>query len=106
MQPAVDAVQADIVRESIVMVPENVVIVQVVPPTHVAASSVTVSPATGADAPVAPPLVVDHIAVEVLSQVQVVVQTANRAAAWATSGAQHASARSKRPNSLFMTRFL
>jgi hypothetical protein len=77
-QPAVDAVQVPQVTDLIEIVPENVVIVHVVPPTQVAASIITSSVATGAEAPVAPPVDVDHIAVDVLSQVQVVVQTAKR----------------------------
>ena len=96
MHPVVDAVHALIVSVRTLMVPEKVVMVQVVPPTQVAASRVRSSEEVGAEAPVAPPLVVDHIAVEVLSQVQVVEQTANRAAACARSGARNASARKGR----------
>jgi hypothetical protein len=102
MQPVVDAVHAPHATDNAEIVPEKVVMVQVVPPTQVDALIVTSSLAVGAEAPVAPPLVVDHIAVDVLSQIQVVVQTANRAAADASSGARNASARRKRPKSLFM----
>lgn len=80
IQPVVDAVQAPIVREFSDRFAFTV-IVQVVPLTQVFASSVTSSLPVGADTPVAPPEVADHIAVETLSQVQVVVQTAKRAAA-------------------------
>lgn len=57
------------------------VMVQVTPPTQVAASSVTVSAEPGTEAPVAPPVDADHIAVDDASQVQVTVQTAKRDAA-------------------------
>ena len=83
MQPVVEAVHAPQVIEEAEIVPANVVMVHVVPPTQVFASSVTSSPATGAEAPVAPPLVDAHIAVDVLSHVQVVAQIAKRAAACA-----------------------
>lgn len=76
MQPDVDAVQAPQVMVATEIVPANVVMVQVVPPTQVAPSRMTSSPATGADAPVDPPDDVDHMAVDELSHVQVVVQTA------------------------------
>jgi hypothetical protein len=81
MHPVVDAVHAPHVTLAIEIVPANVVMVHVVPPTQVPASSVTSSPEPGADAPVVPPLTVDHIAVDELSQVQVVLQTAKRDAA-------------------------
>lgn len=99
--PAVDAVHAPIVTVPTAIVPANVVIVQVVPPTQVLASKVTSSAEVGAEAPVAPPEVVDHIAVDVLSQVQVVLQTPNRAAASAETGARNASAR-RTPSNHFL----
>jgi hypothetical protein len=102
MQPDVDAVQALMVNELIDIVPANVVMVQVVPPTQVLALRVTSSAEVGADAPVHPVSVAHHIAVDVLSQVQVVEQTANRVAACARSGARNTSARRKRPKSFFM----
>src|SRR5258708_7897022 len=83
IQPVVVAVQAPIVSERIVKLVFTVV-VQVVPPTQVAASKITASAAPGTEAPVAPPVLVDHIAVDEPSHVQVVVQTANRFAALAT----------------------
>lgn len=82
IQPVVAAVHAPIVNEVIAKFAATV-IVQVTPPTQVAASSVTRSPATGADWPGAPPDDADHIAVEELSQVQVAVHTAKREAALA-----------------------
>jgi hypothetical protein len=97
MQPVVDAVHAPMVNVATEIVPANVVMVQVVPPTQVAASRITSSEDVGADAPVAPPLDVDHIAVDELFHVHVVVQTANLFAASATCGARKASARRKRP---------
>jgi len=57
------------------------VMVQVVPPTQVALSMITASALPGTDAPVTPPVVVDHIVVEEPFQVQVVTQTAKRLAA-------------------------
>ena len=61
------------------------VIVQVTPPTQVAPSNIAVSLEPGTDAPGAPPVVVLHIAVEALSQVQAAVQMAKRLAATAGS---------------------
>src|SRR5882762_10677254 len=80
MQPVVDAVQAPKVIDCTATVVLTV-IVQVTPPTQVAASKVTVSAEPGTDAPVAPPVDADHIAVLAPSHVQVTVQTPNRDAA-------------------------
>lgn len=80
MHPVVDAVHAPAVMLLTARLALTV-IVHVVPPTQVAASRVTSSAELGADAPVAPPDVADHIAVLELSHVHVVVQTAKRAAA-------------------------
>lgn len=76
----VEAVQAPKMIEEISRFAFGVM-VQVVPPTQVAVSKIAVSVAPGTEAPGAPPLVVDHIAVDELSQMQVVVQTAKRLAA-------------------------
>ena len=81
MQPVVLAVHALIVSELIAIVPANVVMVQVTPPTQVLAFNVTSSADVGADAPVQPVSVAHHIAVDVLSHVQVTLQTAKRVAA-------------------------
>ena len=101
--PLVEAVQAPIVIEDTVTVVFTV-IVQVVPPTQVAASSVTSSAELGTEAPVAPPLVADHIAVLDASQVQVVAHIANRAAASAENeNAQNASSSAAILKKCFMT---
>jgi hypothetical protein len=84
IHPVVLAVHAPAVRE-VILAFVLTVVVQVVPPTQVAASKVTVSPEPGTDAPVAPPDEADHMAVLEPSHVQVVVQTAKREAASATS---------------------
>lgn len=88
MHPVVEAVHAPQVIVCAEIVPANVVMVQVVPPTHAVLLKIMSSPATGAEAPEQPVLVAHHIAVEVLSQVQVVAQKPNRVAACA--GAQEA----------------
>lgn len=80
IQPVVDAVQAPIVIEMTLTVVLTVM-VQVTPPTQVAAFKVTVSAAPGTEAPVAPPLEVDHMRVLDASQVQAAVHTAKREAA-------------------------
>lgn len=80
--PVVAAVQAPQVNCCIVgLVAAAIVIVQVTPPTQVAPSNITASPEPGTDAPVAPPVDVDHIAVLELSHVHVTVHTPNRLAA-------------------------
>lgn len=84
IHPAVVPVQPKVIERTVKLV--LTVIVQVVPPTQVAASKITASTPDGTDAPVAPPVVVDHMAVLAASQVQVVVHTANRLAAWAAQG--------------------
>lgn len=82
MHPVVDAVQAPMVSEVIVHVPPKfIVAVHVVPPTQVAASSVTVSDAPGTLAPVAPPEEADHIEVSAAVIVHAVVHTKKREAA-------------------------
>jgi hypothetical protein len=80
IHPVVDAVHAPIVID-VTFTVVLTVIVHVTPPTHVAASKVTVSPDPGTDAPVAPPLEADHIAVLDPSQVHAAVQTPKREAA-------------------------
>ena len=75
--------------------------VQVVPPTQVAPSRITSSDAPGTLAPV-PPVVVPQIDVSTAVIVQVVLHVRKRLAACDTSGAKNASARRKRPKSLFM----
>jgi hypothetical protein len=107
IQPAVEAVHRPHVTVFAEIVPENVVIVQVVPPEQLLASKVTSSPATGCVVLFAPPLERDQIVSLLLSHVQVVAQAIrNFAVACAEVGAQHASARRKRPKSLFMAGFL
>lgn len=88
-QPDVDAVQAPIVIDTSVLLALIVaatVAVQVTPPTQVAPSNITASPDAGIAAPVAPPVVNDHIPVLELSQVHVTVQTANLFTASAADG--------------------
>lgn len=97
-QPEVEAVHAPVLSEDMLKLVFTV-IVHVVPPTQVAASNVTSSPTPGTDAPVAPPDVVDHIAVLEPSQVHVVVHTAKRVACAAVT---HSSA--KRRNAMRRTR--
>jgi hypothetical protein len=79
-QPLVDAVHAPPVIELTDMF-ALIVMVHVTPPTHVFASRVTSSDDPGAEAPVVPPDVVDHIVVLELSHVHAAVHTANRATA-------------------------
>ena len=108
MHPVVEAVQAPAVRlpKVVPLIVESTVIVQVTPPTQVAPSKIATSLAPGTEAPGAPPVVVDHIAVDVLSQVQAVVQIAKRLAASAKSGAKNTNQRRKRPNNFFISRCL
>ena len=100
MQPVVVAVQASILSDKIVKLVFTV-IVHVTPPTHVAASRITASPDPGTDAPVAPPVVVDHIAVLDASQVQAAVQTAKRLAASAADGAIRHSEKGRKSEEVF-----
>lgn len=101
-QPVVDAVHADIVRLTILKFVFTV-IVHVVPPTQVFASSVTESAEPGTDAPVAPPLVADHIAVLEPSHVHVVAQIAKRAAASAGFDMSENSKAARLKKYLFIT---
>jgi len=78
---------------------------------HELASKIAMSADVGTVVALPPPLVAVNqmFGVLVLSQVQgddPLAQKANLFAAFATPGAQHASARRKRPKSLFMTRVL
>lgn len=82
IQPVVEAVQAPMVKLAMLGFVFTVM-VQVVPPVQVAASKITLSTDPGTDAPVAPPLEVDHIAVDDASQVHVVGQMPKRLAALA-----------------------
>jgi len=100
MQPVVDAVQAPMVSDRIVGLVFTVM-VHVVPPTQVAPSNITASADPGTEAPVAPPVVVDHIAVLTPSHVQFVAHTAKRLAASADSDSKQSAMRES--NSRFIT---
>lgn len=93
MQPVVEAVHALIVME-ITVTFVLTVMVHVVPPTQVLASKITVSTLLGTDAPVAPPVVVDHIAVLDPSHVHVVEQMPKRFAA--SAGVKQANSNATR----------
>lgn len=105
MQPVVEAVHAPQVMDWAEIVPENVVMVQVVPPTQVAPSIITSSAEVGAAAPVAPPEPTDDhmmpVVMPSLFHVHVVAHTAQRFAACARSGARNASARKRTPKRYF-----
>lgn len=99
--PAVAALHAPIVKETIVGLVLTVM-VQVTPPTQVAASNVTVSALPGTEAPVAPPVVADHMAVLEPSQVHVTVQTAKREAASAQVPPSRSASATIRYRSMFI----
>jgi len=104
IQPVVEAVQVPIVKDWIVHVPPKLsVAVQVVPPTQVALSKVTVSLAPGTEAPV-PPETEPHIEVSDGVMVQVVGQVRKRAAASAEPERVSARRRPRRKRFIICTR--
>lgn len=96
IQPVVEAVHAPNVRDVNDSVTAPPVMVQVVPPTQVLASIVTVSPATGCVVLFEPPDEVDHIASLVLSHAhEVEHNTRNFAAALAGTSPTTSSAKAR-----------